>query len=114
MLWDNPPHSIALYSVTSGADTGAGVLPTYTVAQSGIPCSINTTSASTQTLYAQSNIVVSHTIAILASVLTAVPVPGWKAQTTDRSESYHILGIRHGRAYGNVPAFVYLDCDQIL
>lgn len=113
-LWDNPPHSISLSSVTSGTDAGAGTQLTYTVAQSGIACSINSASSSTKLLFAQQNIVCTHTVATLASTLTAVPKPGWKVQTTDRSESYHILGIRHGREYGNVPAFVYLDCEQQL
>lgn len=114
-LYDRPPpHRITLKSVTSGTDEGGGVTLTYTTAQSAVPCSINTASSSERALFAQMGIVVTHTIAMLASVLTTVPQRGWKATTDDRAESFHVRGIRHGRAYGSIPSFVMLDCEQIL
>lgn len=113
-LHDSPPHAVTLLSVTSGTDNGGGTSLTYATAQSAVACSINTASSSIRQLFAQDGIVVTHTIAFLASALTTVPVRGWKATTDDRSENYHVHGIRHGRAYGTIPAFVYLDCEQQL
>lgn len=113
-LWNNPPHRITLLSSVSGTDAGGGTSVTYTSAQAAVPASINTASASEVEMFSQQGIQVSHTVAILASALTTVPLRGWKVTTDDRSESYHIEGIRHGRAYGRVPAFVYLQVRQIL
>lgn len=114
MLWDNPPHRITLLSVASGVDAGGGTSLVYTSVQSAVPASINTASASEVEMFSQQGMQVSHTIAVLASALTTVPLRGWKATSDDRSESFHIEGIRHGRSYGGIPAFVYLQVRQIL
>jgi hypothetical protein len=113
-LHDNPPHRVAHYTSASGTDTGGGVTITYTLAQSAIPCSINTASSSEQERFAQQGMTVTHTVAFRSSVFTTVPVRGDKIITADRTESYHVRGISYGRAYGNVPAFVYLYCEQQL
>lgn len=113
-LYDSPPHRVTTYNVTSGTDTGGGTSLSYAAAQSSVPCSINTASASERDLFAQSNIVVTHTVAFLTATLTTQLTPGMKLVTTDRSESYHVHGISRGRAYGTVPAFTYAHCEQIL
>lgn len=112
-LWENAPHSVDTHSVTSGADDGGGVELTYTVAQSSVRCSINTVSAAEQLRYAQMQIFVTHTVAFLSSDLTTALTKGMKLVATDTSESYHIRGIRKGRAYGSVPALTYADCEHI-
>jgi hypothetical protein len=111
-LFDNPTHTVTLSSLTTGTDTGGGVSNTYATAQSSVPCVINTASSSTRELFAQQEILVTHTVAFLASALTTVPTPGWKLTTDDRSESFRVHGIRYGRAYGTIPAFVYLECES--
>ena len=111
-LFDNPTHRITLSSVASDTDAGGGVRLTYSAEQADVGCIINTASASEREIAAQTGQVVTHTIAILTSSLTAVPARGWKATTDDRSESYHVTGIRHGRQYGSIPSFVYLMCEQ--
>ncbi len=113
-LHDNPPHSVTTYTVVSSTDAGGGVALTYTAAQTGLKCSINTASASEQERFAQMGQVVTHTIGILTSAITTAIVRGMKVVTTDRSESYHVKGIAAGRSYGNVPAFTYLFCEQVL
>ena len=50
----------------------------------------------------------------LPAILLKDYITWWKAVSDDRSESYHIVGIRYGRAYGGVPAFVYLTVNQQL
>lgn len=111
-LYDNPPHRASHYTSASTTDTGGGVGTTYTLAQFAVPCSINTASSSERELFAQMGMVVTHTIAILASAITTIPKRGDKFVTEDRSESYLIQGIRYGRAYGRVPEFVMLNCQQ--
>lgn len=113
-LYSNPPHRVTLSSVASGVDNGGGNTLAYTVAQTGVPASINTASSSERELFAQMGMVVTHTVALLASALTTIPQRGWKVTTDDRSESYHVQGIRHGRAYGSIPAFVFLQVEQQL
>jgi hypothetical protein len=111
-LYDAPPHTISLLKSGSSRDSGGGTSVSYTSAQTSVACSIKTASSSTKELFAQQEITVTHTVAVLASALTAVPEAGWKVTTADRAESFHVHGIRHGRAYGGVPAFVYLDCES--
>lgn len=113
-LHDNPPHSVATYSVESSEDDGGGVTLTYTVAQSGVACSINTAGASTVELFAQDGIRVTHTVAFLSSVLTTDLTRGMKLVATDTSAAYHVKGIRLGRSYGRIPAFVYADVEEQL
>jgi hypothetical protein len=114
MIWDNPTHRITLQSVASGSDTGAGVSLTYSTEQSNVPALINTASATERELFAQQGMICTHTIGLLASALTSIPERGWKVMTDDRSESFHVLGIRHGRRFMQIPSFVYLDCEQQL
>jgi hypothetical protein len=112
--YDNPPHSVNTYTSSVSRDLGGGTTVSYAVADSSVPCSINTASASEVEFYRRKDIVVTHTVAFLASALTTTLVKGMRIVTADRSESYHIRGIRRGRAYGSVPAFVYADCEQAL
>jgi hypothetical protein len=113
-LHDNPRHRASLYSVASGTDNGGGTTLAYTLAQSAIAVSINTASASTQELFAQQNIVVTHTIGVLTSKLTSTPQRGWKVVVG--SAAYHIEGIRSGRASpnGTIPALLYLQVRELL
>lgn len=113
-LHDDPPHSVNTYTVVSSADNGGGTTLTYTLAQSAVPCSINTASANEQQLFAQQGIVVTHTVGFLASKLTTELTRGMKLVTADRSESYHVRGISKGRDYGSIPTFVYAYCEQQL
>jgi hypothetical protein len=113
-LYDDPPHSCATYTVTSGADTGGGVALTYALAQSGVACSINTASASTVEMYAQAQVTVTHTVAFLSSVLTTPITRGMKLIAGDSGGSFHVEGIRAGRQYSGVPAFTYCDCRELL
>ena len=134
-LYDNPTHLVSIYSVASTRDLGGGTQLTYTLRSDALPCIINTLSSSEREMYAQQGIEVTHTIAFLARKLPqesflasagqlmgilglTYPEPtlsrGSMIVTNDRSESYHVRGIRSGRAYGSIPAFVYADCEQIL
>jgi hypothetical protein len=113
-LYDNPPHRVTTYTSDASRDAGGGTVVTWTAAQSGLPCSINTASASEREIFAQMGIVVTHTIGVLTSAITTPVVRGMKVVTGDRTESYHVRGISAGRAYGNVPAFTYLFCEQQL
>lgn len=113
-LYDSPPHRVATYSVTAARDAGGGETLTYTLVQSGVPASISTASAATQELFAQQGIRVSLTAAFLASVLTTALTRGMKLVAADSGASFHVEGIRTGRAYGPIPAFVYADCSELL
>lgn len=114
-LYDQPPpHRITLASSATSRDAGGGTNIEYTVQQLGVPCIINTASATTQEIYAQQGIRVSLTISILSSVLTVTPQPGWKATADDTFVSYKVQGIRSGRQMGTIPAFTYLDVGQML
>jgi hypothetical protein len=113
-LFDTPPHAVATYSVSTARDAGGGEALTYTLAQSAVPCSINTASAATQELFAQQNIRVTLTVAFLSSVLTTAITRGFKLVAADTGASLKVEGIRAGRAYGRVPAFVYCDCSELL
>jgi hypothetical protein len=112
-LFSNPHHTCTTYGLASGTDSGGGTSHSYTAAQSSVPCEISTASASTVELYAQQNIRVSHTVAFLSSKLTTAIVRGMKIADTS-GRNFHIEGIRTGRAAGNVPAFTYADCTEIL
>lgn len=113
MIWDDPPHTCSTYTVASSTDTGGGTGLTYTVAQSGIKCLINTASASTVDMYAADQIQVSHTIGIKSSLLSTAVTRGMKV-VADDGLSYHIEGIRTGRRFMAIPPFTYLDCRQLL
>lgn len=114
MLYDSPTHAVTSYTLATARDAGGGTTYTYSSAQAAIPCIINTASASTQELFAQQGIRVTHTVAFLASAVTTTLVRGMKLVADDTSVSLHVEGIRQGRAYGNIPAMVYADCSQIL
>ena len=116
MLYDSPPHRVSLYSSTNANDAAGGVVVTYTLEQSAVPCLINTASANTQLVFAQMQIRVMQTVGILSSELTTTPEPGWKAVADDRSTTLIVRGIRSGResALGTIPALTYLDCEEFL
>lgn len=113
MLYDNPPHLIALYSSVNARDSAGGTVVTYTLVQDDVPCLINTTSANMQLVYAQQQIRVTDTIGILSATLDSTPQPGWKAVADDTGQTFIIRGIRSGRAsgMGTIPALTYLDTE---
>lgn len=113
-LYDDPPHRISTYTVASTRDTGGGTALSYTLAQSGVPCSINKESAGERLLYAQQNIAVTHTVAILPSVLTRSITRGMKVVDESDGTSFHVLGVNGGQAYGTIPELLYLSCQEIL
>ncbi len=113
-LHSNPPHRSSTYSQATSRDAGGGVASAYTLVQAAIPTSINSASSSTQEMYGQQGIRCTHTCAYLASKLTTPLTRGMKIVADDTSESYHVVGIRLGRSYGSIPAFLYADCEQIL
>lgn len=112
-LFDNPPHSCSTYTVVSSTDTGGGAALTYTLAQSAVPCSVNTASANTVALYDQQQIRVSHTVGFLSSVLTTALTRGMKLVASEGG-TFRVEGIRTGRAYGGIPAFTYADVSELL
>ena len=112
-LFDDPPHSCSTYTVVSGADSGGGVSLTYSLAQSSVPCSVNTSTARTRDLYSQAGIEVSHTVAFLSAVLTTALTRGMKLVASEGG-TFRIEGIRSGRVNGNVPALTYADVSEIL
>jgi hypothetical protein len=118
LLWDRPAHRCALYSVASSRDGGGGTTLTYTLEQSAIPCSVNTSGANESELFGQQNQSVSHTVGIRSEVLNVTPVPGWKIVVADLSISLHIEGIRRGRTppsgLGLLPAVYYFACRELL
>ena len=112
-LHDNPPHACTLSRPTASRDGGGGTALTYATLQASVPCSIDTASASERELFAQQGMVVTHTVGILTSKLTTAPARGDKAADPD-GNSYHVHGISRGRAYGGIPAFTYLHCEEQL
>jgi len=84
-LYDSPPHRVAIYSVASATDSGGGTTLSYTLKQSAVPCSINTASASEREMFAQQQIVVTHTIAFKSSAITTSLVRGDKIVAADES-----------------------------
>jgi hypothetical protein len=111
-LYNNPHHTCTTYSVATTRDGGGGVTPTFTAVQSSVPCEINDASASTVELYSQQQIRVTHTVGILSSKLTTAITRGMKLADSG-GRSFHIEGIRTGRAAGSVPAFTYCDCSEL-
>lgn len=114
-LWLNAPHTCDIYTSASGTDAGGGTTLTYTIAQSSVPCSINSASASEQLRFAQQNQVVTHTVAFLSEVLNVTLTPGMKLVGQD-GESLHIKGINTGFAYAelDIPALTYCYCESLL
>lgn len=113
-LHDNPPHAVNTYTVASGTDAGGGTSLTYTLAQSNVACSIDTASATEVEMFAKKEIVVTHKVAFLTSILSPALSEGMKLVTSDRSETYHVRGISSGRQYGSIPPFTYAFCEQDL
>ena len=112
MLYDDPPHRVSLYS-SAPTNTNAGTATmNYALEQAACPCLINTASANTQVMYAQSQIAVTMTVGILSSALTTTPKNGWK----DTGLTLFVKGIRSGRvsALGTIPPLTYLDCSEFL
>jgi hypothetical protein len=118
ILWDRPAHRCALYSVASSRDGGGGTTLTYTLEQSAIPCSVNTSGANETDLFGQTNQAVTHTVGIRSDALTVTPAPGWKIVVTDLSVSLHVEGIRRGRTPPSglllLPAMYYFSCRELL
>lgn len=112
-LYDSYPHVCNLFTSDASRDAGGGTVVTYTAGQSAVPCSINTVSASEAERFAQMGLEVSHVIAILSSTLTTAVARGMKV-TDSAGLSYHVEGIRAGRAYNGIPALTYLQVRQIL
>jgi hypothetical protein len=115
-LYDNPRHRVSSYSVSATTrDVGGGSPLTPTLVQSAIPVSINTVSAAEQDLFAQQGIVVTHTVGVLSSLLATTVERGWKL-VDESGNTYHIEGIRSGRASpnGSIPALTYFACRQQL
>lgn len=117
-LYDAPTHRVTLYSTTAGItaatrDTGGGTALTYTSAQAAVPCLINTISANEQLRYAQVQVIVTHTIAFLSSVLTVTLAQEWKIVDDDTGDTYRIKGLRKGRQQGGIPAFTYADVEEL-
>lgn len=115
MLWDNPEHTGTLYGPpTATRDSAGGTTIAWpTIRQASIPCLINTAGASEQERFRQQQIVVTHTVSILRSALTTDPARGDKF-TSSEGQSFHVHGISLGRAFMNIPAFVYLHCEELL
>lgn len=113
-LHDDPPHRVDTYTLTTSTDAGGGVVQNFALAQSALPCSIDTATADEQERFARMQQVVTHKVGILTSKLTTALTPGMKLVTTDRAETYHVKGLAGGRAYGTIPAFTYAFCEQLL
>lgn len=113
-LYDSPEHRVTTYSLASGRDAGGGNTAAYTAVDSAVPCTINTASASTVEKYAQDQIQVSHTVSFLLAALATPLTRGMKLVAADSSASFHVEGIRTGRAQGSIPALLYADCREIL
>ena len=113
-LLDFPPHSVTRYASSNAVDSAAGHVTTYSAGQSGIPCSISTADASTVEKFAQAGQEVTHTIGIVAAVLTAAFRRGDKVIADDTSASFHVEGISLGRSYAGEPALLYLHCRELL
>ncbi len=114
MLYDYPTHRVSLYD-SAPANTASGTTAmNYTLAQAACPCQINTASANTQLVFAQSQISVTMTVSFLSSDLTATPQNGWKVVADDTGLTLFVKGIRSGRQMGTIPPLTYLDCSEFL
>jgi len=113
-LYDTPPHRVTVLRPTTGRDAGGGTTTVYAPVVSAVPCSIHTASASEVARFAAAQIRVTHTVAFLADTLSVGLLPGDVLQADDTAHRYRVQGIRAGRPYGHVPAFVYCDCEHLL
>lgn len=113
-LYDEPEHAVTIYGPpTVAAGTSGGDVITWgTVRASGVPCSINTTGASTQDRFAQPGIVITHVVAFGPDV--TLPRRGDKLVADDTGLSLHVRGLRTGRACGGVGSLTYADCEEVL
>ena len=110
-LYDNPEHACSVYDVTSGTDAGGGVSLTYTLSQSGIPCSINLTGASRQERHGREVIVRTYSVGFLGSAVTLTD--GCKLVTSD-SRTLHVTAFRTGYAYGGIDALTYAEAEEVV
>jgi hypothetical protein len=113
MLWDNPPHRTSISSSEASRDTGGGNALAFTTVMTSVPCLINTASGAEQELFAQEGLTVSHIVAYKSSALSTPLVRGMKI-TDESGNSYHVEGIRSGRAFMNIPAFTFAQVRQII
>src|ERR1044071_8427105 len=113
MIWDKPQHRTSISSLATVTDAGGGTGNVFTVVASALPCLINTASASEVELFAQQNIRVTHCIGYKASAMSVTLVRGMKITADDTGDTYHVHGIRKGRAFMGIPAFVYADVEHL-
>lgn len=121
-LYDDPPHSVDIYlPSTPGRDTGGGVKLVFpdTPSQADVPCIINTSGASTVPRQGQETITVGNRVSFLTSVLKINLTQGSKLIATDSGRTFIIKGIQGpNRSFGDaveaIPAFTYVDVDEIL
>jgi len=111
-IYSNPPHAVDIRSVDTTRDAGGGTTNTYITVQSAVPCSIDTHGGSEQDRFDQPQNLITHRVAFLSAVLTTPIVRGMKLIASDGS-TYHVKGFVAGRAYGGIPAFVYVDVEQL-
>jgi len=111
-LHDNPPHSVTIQAPTSSRDGAGGTNLSYTTVQADVPCSIDTADPREVERFAAMQLVVTHTVGILSSVLSTPLARGSKL--VSGSSSFHVQGISTGRAYGSIPAFTYAHCEEVL
>lgn len=112
MLWDNAPHRCNTYTASSTTDAGAGTVITYTLAQSDVPCLINTSGANERELFAQMGVVVTHRVSFKTSVLAVPLARGMKI--VSGGDVFHVKAINGGLAFLGVPPLVYAECEQQL
>lgn len=113
-LYANPPHRVTIYKSASARDSAGGTNLTYSVRQAAVPCSIATASGSEQDRFSQMNLTITHRVAFLSSTLTDGVLVGDKLVADDTGDTYHVRGISRGRSYGTIPAFTYVDVEQLL
>lgn len=89
---------------------------TFSLAQSAIPCSIDTMSSSEREMFAQQGMIVSHRVGIRSELLSTAVKRDDQFRPDDTGAIYTIRGISAGRAYAElgIPAFTYLMCDEQL
>lgn len=122
-LFDDPPHSVDIYLPTgTTTDSGGGVKLNFppTPSQSEVPCTINTSGASQVMRQGQNSVTVGNRISFLSSALTITLSQGVKLVATDTGRTFIVRGLTSpGRSHDNrgvqsIPAFTYIDADEIL
>ncbi len=113
-MFDRLPMRATIQSLSTTTDAGGGVQNVYTTVQSGVRCSINTTSGSARDEFGQDARVTSATVAFLSDDLTSQIQRGWQVINDHTGTVYIVRGISAGEAYGNIKKFTYLTCEQKL